>query len=362
MTEDLEPIDQYERDPVEPEPTPTGLRAPQDPPLTLLFILGYPHSGTTIVGNVLGAIEGFFHAGEVHYLWERNLRGSEQCSCRHRTSECVLWSRILDADVRHGVAARKVVAMQRRSIRSANLPRLLATPSRVQPRDDGLAAYLRVIADLYRRMASETGARVIVDSSKWPADGAAARLLGPFGIDTYFLHLVRDPVDVIASRQRILIRTRAGRLDTPHLIYDSLGWSGLNLAARLVRARHGRRRSLLMSYEDFIRAPRHSVSRIMRFLGEGGRPPFIDDQAVSLSTEHSLGGSRQRFETGVVRVRRYPPEAVPSARDRLLCRAITFPVASFLSRAAAADSNGLHLTGDLSLRRNEPPGPIAAAH
>lgn len=39
----------------------------------VLYIAGWGRSGSTILDNVLGQVEGFFSGGELSYLWERGL-------------------------------------------------------------------------------------------------------------------------------------------------------------------------------------------------------------------------------------------------------------------------------------------------
>jgi len=47
----------------------------------VLYILGWGRSGSTVLGNILGEIDGFFSAGELHYLWERSLVEGRACGC-----------------------------------------------------------------------------------------------------------------------------------------------------------------------------------------------------------------------------------------------------------------------------------------
>ncbi|MBA3432215.1 MAG: hypothetical protein H0U16_12145, partial [Actinobacteria bacterium] len=51
------------------------------PPLKVLFIMGWTRSGSTILDNLLGEVEGFFSTGELHYLWRRGLLEGRLCSC-----------------------------------------------------------------------------------------------------------------------------------------------------------------------------------------------------------------------------------------------------------------------------------------
>ncbi|HMB54009.1 MAG TPA: sulfotransferase family protein, partial [Thermoanaerobaculia bacterium] len=60
----------------------------------ILYVVGHPRSGSTIVGNVLGEMAGAFHAGEVHYLWTPGLPLPRQrCGCGEPVRECTLWRR-----------------------------------------------------------------------------------------------------------------------------------------------------------------------------------------------------------------------------------------------------------------------------
>ena len=37
--------------------------------IRVLFVMGHGSSGTTILGNTLGEVDGFFHAGELRTIW-----------------------------------------------------------------------------------------------------------------------------------------------------------------------------------------------------------------------------------------------------------------------------------------------------
>jgi len=96
--------------------------------------------------------------------------------------------------------AKRIEELQRKSVRTHHTPKLLRQNPESNLTPPGLARYAEMTAALYRRVADVTGAGVIIDSSKRPSDGALLRLLP--GIDTYIVHLVRDPRAVAYSRQR----------------------------------------------------------------------------------------------------------------------------------------------------------------
>ena len=46
---------------------------------TVLFIAGWGRSGSTIIGNVLGQLPGFFHVGEIGHVWRRAIIEDANC-------------------------------------------------------------------------------------------------------------------------------------------------------------------------------------------------------------------------------------------------------------------------------------------
>ena len=63
--------------------------------VTVLFVMGHGSSGTTILGNTLGEVDGLFHAGELRTIWAEALAGLQQCGCGRPVRECPVWSKVL---------------------------------------------------------------------------------------------------------------------------------------------------------------------------------------------------------------------------------------------------------------------------
>lgn len=61
-------------------------------PIKVLYIAGPTRSGSTIISNILGQIDGFFHAGEVIEAWDRGRIW--KCSCGAFPDVCPVWSKI----------------------------------------------------------------------------------------------------------------------------------------------------------------------------------------------------------------------------------------------------------------------------
>ena len=61
------------------------------PKTKVLYLAGWGRSGSTILSNIIGEVEGFFSAGEVYNLWQRGLLENKLCGCERSFSECVFW-------------------------------------------------------------------------------------------------------------------------------------------------------------------------------------------------------------------------------------------------------------------------------
>ena len=61
----------------------------------VLFVAGTGRSGSTLLANVLGTVDGVFSGGEIRYLWERGLQDERLCGCGRAFLECPVWTAIL---------------------------------------------------------------------------------------------------------------------------------------------------------------------------------------------------------------------------------------------------------------------------
>jgi Sulfotransferase family len=267
----------------------------------VLYIIGWGRSGSTILDNVLGQLDGFFSTGEMHYVWD-HLERRRPCGCGQPIDRCPVWSRVvaevLDRDGRRGLEAADIVRWQRISMRLRHTPRLMRREPARLAEDAPLALYANVTSRLYNAIGRISGARVIVDSTKRPPDAALLRLLP--GIDAYILHLIRDPRAVAHSWQR-----RRPQLDRPtemdrySSFSSSINWLAWNVAAELICRQIGREKSLSVRYEDFVAQPLETVARIASLVGERpARLPFIDRATVQLVANHSVAGNPGRFRSG----------------------------------------------------------------
>ena len=265
----------------------------------VLYLLGKGRSGSTLLSMALGAMDGFFAAGELRFFWRRGLVEDRRCACGDHITACPVWGAVADrvADLDAEALAHDSEAVYRWGA----VPRLLAG------RTGGWAAFERwsaATARLVAAVAEVTGAEVIVDSSKWPTEpGVLGRIEG---IRPHSLLLVRDPRAVAWSWQRIkthhdMIEPR--EMDRYPAWHSGLSWSSRNLVVELTTRRSpGPRRTL--RYEDFTADPRATLLGLAAFVD---RSPDIDailaDRTLSVAQGHTLAGNPTRFGGTEITVR-----------------------------------------------------------
>lgn len=280
----------------------------------VIYLLGFARSGTTLLGNMLGELDGFLHVGELFYLWSQAARRRGKCGCQKSMTECSFWSEVLsmtlarfpelvpqnleagqlDAEVLDRAWAVQKVAHSEMSWRNHVLSR----------RNSETKIYLQLTEALLQSAALVSGARVIVDSSKLPRAGA------PFAsmpsISTYYLHVIRDSRGVVLSRQRRRARRDGDKVQLGPVTAtaDSLRWMRRNLAAERFALKRGSRRYTVLRYEDFISQPAASLNSIVEWVEEETRRiPLVDEKTALLGPNHTVCGNRNRFQTGEVPLR-----------------------------------------------------------
>jgi hypothetical protein len=279
--------------------------------LRVLYVLGIYHSGTTVLSNMVGQLDGYFCVGELRTLWPKLTLPESRCGCGELLVECPVWSRILRSTFGEGEArvasARQMWQYQREALHEHHTWLRVGSVLRGRGKElapnSPLGRYADGLTRLYRGIAEETGAQVIVDASKEPTD--AALLLRMPEVDPSFVQIVRDPRGTVYS----ITRFRSG--DQPEAgsrwrqsAYAALSWSAGNLAGSSVRRAAGQARSTLLRYEDFVLRPRETVEELARL---AGRPAQLETSAdpgtVTMRPTHTVGGNNNRFRTGPVKLR-----------------------------------------------------------
>lgn len=292
----------------------------------VLYIAGWGRSGSTILDNVLGQLDGFFSVGELCFMWERNVIQNRLCGCERPFRECPVWTRVMRTAFggMDGVDAREMVHLRDGAIRTRHVP-LMFAPSGEARLKARLGEYPNNIERLYRAIQESTGSRVIVDSSKLPSYGYALGMIP--AIDLYVVHLVRDARAVAHSWLRKMVEPDTGTLMRRHSAFESpIIWDVWNLTTEVLW-RERRDRYLRLRYEDFVDDPQRAVGRILDLIGEHVPSAPIEGRKVELGVNHTVGGNPSRFKTGAVELRPDEEWKVKMKRlDRVVVTALSWPL------------------------------------
>ena len=284
----------------------------------MLYIAGLGRSGSTILGNILGEIEGFFHGGEFHFIWKKNFIANRLCGCWAPFDECQVWNAIIEKAFggMDGVDAREMIRLEPFGPRTRHAP-LMLFPQVRRMLASRLTEYMLRLGKLYRAVQETTGSRVIVDSSKLPSYGYVLGMMPD--VDLYVVHLVRDPRAVAYSwlrkkpqpdndklRHLPPLNDKRRRLLLPlqqvSPVKSSLLWDAWNVSAEAFW-RGSSSRYMRLGYENFMEEPRRAVEDILGMLGEDAhRLPFVGEREVELGGNHTLSGNLNRFQSGRVRL------------------------------------------------------------
>jgi len=279
----------------------------------VIYILGWGHSGSTLLAMLLGTSRNVLYAGEMAFFnFYRDGRshpkapGGGSCTCGRQFHDCRFWQRVVadssckDADVLHDESHMQRVKWLLKLLWHRLIP---GAGRRSRPVLGDDAALLKALL-----AAAGSHKRYVCDSSKDFA--RLARLLMMPEVDVVPVHLVRDGRAVAysyAKREREQLGLKR------HGYFASiLLWIGVNVVDRLILL-FSQRKPLQVSYDRFCQHPeeyiRYFNSRLGTDIPEKG---FV--QAINGMDFHSLGGNR------VLRLQQIPEIRLDDQWERRLSR------------------------------------------
>jgi len=274
---------------------------------TVLYVVGYGRSGSTLLDRLLGSIDDFHSCGEIFMLWRKVLDHKAPCSCGEYLEDCPFWKSVLGKtfgnspnNLKNSVrdfALFFYSTISRRNLVNLYLPRALSQ-SFLRKLDN----IESVIKRLYRAIAEVSGARVIVDSSKYPL--YAYFLSEINAVDLHLIHLVRDSRAVIYSNIRKKVVPQIGYTATQNPLRTSLAWNLYNSLAERLKQKH---KYVRVHYEDLALNPKRTIIHILETLGlteqigtdrDKALACFKDENKVVSGLGHLVAGNAMRFKQG----------------------------------------------------------------
>ena len=298
-------------------------------PVKVLYVAGFGRSGSTILANTLGQVEGFFSGGELNFIWKHALIENRLCGCGKPSGECEFWGPVFDGEFggQSEALAREMMRLQHAGARTRHIP-LMLTEGGKQKIRARLGKFLDNTGRLYRAIQSVSGSRVIVDTSKEPAYGYALGMVP--GVDLRVLHLVRDPRAAAYSWAKKKRQPDSAEREFMHQktpTQSAVLWDAWNAAIEALW-RQMPARYLRLRYEDFIADPRRSFEEILKLTGEeDAQLPLVGERDVKLGISHTVSGNPNRFDTGAVELRQdraWQRQMQP--RDKALVTTLTLPL------------------------------------
>lgn len=262
----------------------------------ILYIMGRPHSGSTILDIALGNSAQINSVGQ---LISDMGKLDNHCSCGETLARCPFWSRVRAIVEKRGIAWDDAVT---RTVGQGHIGRFPGTFF-ASSNDAAMQDLARINAVIGEAIAEVAEKPIVCDSSKEPTRGMfLVRYLDKVRV----VHLVRDPRSAVASHYwRYKDRgfyhflrkdRRSPYLGPVFMTVAAVSWLVGNLACELVRWRGGDR-VLQVRYEDFRDKPVEVLERIGRFVGADMKVLVEKVEAGAvLDVEHVMGGNDVRLE------------------------------------------------------------------
>lgn len=337
-----------------PHPVPTGTDTDShaDPGRpVVVYIAGSGRSGSTLLERTLGAMPGYVNVGELLDLFRRVAGADERCGCGELFSSCAFWTAVGERAFGGWTPALidEVNQLQARVARQRRIPNVLALQLLSAPSGQ-MRRYQQIYRDLYRAISQVSGARVIVDASKWPSQALA---LAQPAVDLRLVAMVRDVRGVAHSQgKESVARPQAGAsgaaaMDSRGAAEAAARWTATQAEVALLGSLGVPFTTVL--YDDLVSQPRDTVRRLLHTLDLPVGPHHLDhihDDSIDLPSSHGLSGNPSRFAHGTVPLRH--DHAWKTAMPRTAKLATLAIAAPALGLTALARRRAQHLPGALA--------------
>ncbi len=274
--------------------------------MQVLYVAGWMRSGTTLLGEMLGAQPGVLDVGELSGFWSAAERGA-RCSCGRTLQDCDLWGACLEALTRFGVLdegdCKRLDEIGRRTFLTRHLPMLAKVVRGVAHLDSEQEWMVAVTRHLLTTAMELSEADLLVDTSKlapWLMFHTLAN-----NSDVKVIHIVRDPRGVAASDRRTQTYLRDNEEDVPpgsSVTRSVVNWTGANLSILAYRRYADAYRQV--DYESLVTQPSITMSSLCNFANIAfSSDTIVGDAFISPKDNHVPVGNPRRRVKGATPLR-----------------------------------------------------------
>jgi hypothetical protein len=275
--------------------------------IKILYILGAGRSGSTLLGRLLGHVDGFLSMGELRWIWPMVYGEDVLCGCGIRFKRCPFWTAVFSRALvdMETIDTRmdQFSGLHNSKLRQRWLPQLLC-PRISRPYREDLQHYSRNVSAICRAAHEVSRCRVLIDTSKLFQQCVVLNRIREF--DLHVIHLVRDSRAVAYSwlrkKQRPQFYSRAEFMPQLPMQNSAREWLAGNALSESLRPflKHYTR----IHYEDLAADPRETLMRICLAIGEPeANLDFLEGRTAHLRKAHTVAGNPMRFQEGPVQIR-----------------------------------------------------------
>lgn len=224
-----------------------------------IFLVGFPRSGTTLVQSLLASIDGVTSFTESHFL-DRGMSPDRERPCGYR-----LHPRTLSRLLAQFVEDNETSTICKDSINRAK--------ELVNSTDAHIELVIPALIDIFEKAATTRDATCWIE--KTPDHVLRLDLIERYRPDAKFVHIVRNPIDAIASYRKASVSWGAPstwRGAAKHW-YQTMEASREKLKSQVGSPSP---MHLLVRYEDIVRAPNQVMNALCPKLGLNWENEYLE--------------------------------------------------------------------------------------
>lgn len=267
----------------------------KDKDIKIIYIMGAPHSGSTLLNIVLGEGKNCLSLGEFQYLF-KVIKRKGLCSCLMRLNECNFWRELLNNFFGSNLEKELDYILKiQKKIEKIPIINFLKKDRYFKEIKEELILYKKFLKDFFIFLKDKTKKNIFIDSSKRPTYFFIFKDL-PF--EFHILHLIRNPKGVVHSyiNSKYNKYTKTYR-KTHHPFTTIYSWIKVNLQIEIIKRKY--KNFYEINLENFLKNPKEFLERISKKIQiDYDLNRIINENQIFLDKKeyHLIGGSEIKYK------------------------------------------------------------------
>ncbi|MEO0297181.1 MAG: sulfotransferase [candidate division WOR-3 bacterium] len=263
---------------------------------TILYITGSGRSGSTILDILLGEGDNTFSIGEFKQFWKKFLKKGALCSCNKNYLNCNFWSEIIkEIFGKYEISEKEIdyFCSLQKIVERIPLINFFQTKKYILNYKKEIEEYKNFLLEIYGKIFKNTGASIIIDSSKLPH---YLFLLKDIPYEIKIIHLIRDPRGVAYSWTKLKFDPSVNEYMKRYHPFTSVRkWIYINFVIEILKKDF--KYFTRLKYEDFCCSPQTNLNKVLKELNLliHGLPNLSNKKFIIKKLKHLVGGNPNRF-------------------------------------------------------------------